>query len=121
MRSVILAVSGLVLIHDHVEHPVQSVLDAPMAAHDGIEALGREGVAEQIAARLDRRFAVDFAASGDLADRLKAGPVVALLQPGDVGTQRSRAGLDAAVAFVGVGRARERGLRIVEEAAHIVV
>jgi hypothetical protein len=25
------------------------------------------------------------------------------------------------VAFVGVGRARERGLRIVEEAAHIVV
>ena len=43
------------------------------------------------------------------------------LQPGDVGCQCSRAGLDAAVAFVGVGCAHERGLGIIEKAPHIIV
>ena len=82
---------------------------------------GRDGAAEQIAARFDRGFAVDLAAGGDLADGLEAWPAVALLQPGDISRQRSRAGLDAAVALVGVGCARERRRRIVEEAAHVIV
>ena len=75
MGAVALAVSGLILVHDDVEHPVQGVLDAPVATHDGIEALWREGLAEQVAACLDRRLAVDFAAGGDLADGRKARPV----------------------------------------------
>src|SRR5665811_757284 len=57
----ILAVSGLIFVHDHVEHPMELVLDAPMAAHDGIEAFRREGLAEEIAAGLDRRSTIDLA------------------------------------------------------------
>jgi hypothetical protein len=34
VRPVIEAVSGLILVHDHIEHPLQSVLDAPMRADD---------------------------------------------------------------------------------------
>ena len=43
MRTVILAVSGLTLVHDDVEHPMELVLDAPMALHDGIDPLRRDG------------------------------------------------------------------------------
>src|ERR1035437_2182509 len=69
-RPVVLTISRLILVHDHVEHPVELVLDAPMAADDGVETFRREGLAEQIAAGLDRRSAVDLAGSGELSDRL---------------------------------------------------
>jgi len=34
LRSMIQAISGLVLIHGDVEDPMQSILDAPMSTHD---------------------------------------------------------------------------------------
>jgi hypothetical protein len=45
---VVLTISGLILLHDHIEHPMQAVFDAPMAADDGIETFRREGAAEQM-------------------------------------------------------------------------
>lgn len=40
LRPMVLAIAGLILIHDDVEYPVQPILDAPMAAHDSVEAFG---------------------------------------------------------------------------------
>jgi hypothetical protein len=68
LGTVVFAISGLILIHDHVEHPVKLVFDAPMAAYDGVEAFRRAGLTEQITAGLGRRLSVDLAGRGDLAD-----------------------------------------------------
>src|SRR5450756_872894 len=106
----ILAVSGLIFVHDHVEHPMELVLDAPMAAHDGIEAFRREGLAEEIAAGLDRRSTIDLAGSSDLSDCLQARPVMALLEPFNVGAEACRAGLDAAVPLVRLAGAGEQDI-----------
>ena len=57
---------------------MKAILDAPVAAHGGIEAFRREGAAEKIASRLDRGASVDLAGGGDLADRLEARPIMAL-------------------------------------------
>ena len=46
MRPVVHAVSSGVFVHGHVEAPVQTVLDAPMAAHDFAAAFGRDRRAE---------------------------------------------------------------------------
>ena len=46
LRSMIQAISGLVLIHGDVEDPMQSILDAPMSTHDLAEAVGGERCAE---------------------------------------------------------------------------
>src|ERR1019366_1754819 len=111
----VLTISRLILVHDHVEHPVELVLDAPMAADDGVETFRREGLAEQIAAGLDRRSAVDLAGSGDLSDRLQARPIVALVQPCDIGRERCRTGFDAAVPLVRLAGGGKRGLGIIEK------
>src|SRR5215217_3201213 len=42
LRSVILAVSGVVFVHGHVEDPMQAVLHPPMGAGRPAEALGAE-------------------------------------------------------------------------------
>jgi hypothetical protein len=34
LRAVVLSAAVLILVHRHVQHPVQAVLDAPMATHD---------------------------------------------------------------------------------------
>ena len=68
--------AGQVLLELDVEHPVELVFDAPVAAHDGVEALGREGLAEQIVAGLGAGAAADLAAGDDLADGLESGPFV---------------------------------------------
>ena len=42
LRSVILASSGLVLVHGHIENPMQAVLNPPMGTGHPAEALGAE-------------------------------------------------------------------------------
>jgi len=42
VRSVIGTVSGLVLVHHHVEPPVQAALDVPVRADHRVEPLGRQ-------------------------------------------------------------------------------
>src|SRR5665811_1403655 len=81
LGTMILAVSGLIFVHDHVEHPMELVLDAPMAAHDVIEAFRREGLAEEIAAGLDRRSTIDLAGSSDLSDCLQALSLIHISEP----------------------------------------
>jgi hypothetical protein len=46
LRPVILTVSGLVLVHGHVEDPMQAVLDPPMRTGHLTKALGAERGAE---------------------------------------------------------------------------
>src|SRR5262249_9425017 len=41
--SVVEAISGLILIHNDVEAPMESIFDAPMGTHDIGEALGGQG------------------------------------------------------------------------------
>src|SRR5262245_19406006 len=43
-RSVVFAIARAILVEDDIEDPVQLVLDAPMAAGDGENASGREGL-----------------------------------------------------------------------------
>ena len=35
--AVVFSVAGVVLVHDHIEHPVEAILDAPMGAGDVAE------------------------------------------------------------------------------------
>ncbi len=58
------------LVHHHIQHPVQAVLDAPMLAHDAVEAFGRERGAEQVVSALTGCLAIGLAAGGDGIVRL---------------------------------------------------
>jgi len=100
---------------------MELVLDAPVAADGGVEALGRERRAEQVIAGVRAGSAIDLAARGDLADGREARPVVILLEPGDVGRQAGGSDLDPAMALVGLRGAGQRGLGIVEKAPHVIV
>src|SRR5271166_1102343 len=86
-----------ILVHDDVQTPVQLVLHTPMRAHDLVEAFRRECRAEQVIGRLGGGLVGGLANADDLADGREAGPFMMLLQPADVGADRRRAGLDAAV------------------------
>ena len=46
LRSIVLASSVSVFVHLDIEAPVQPVFHAPMSPGDGIEAVGRERLAE---------------------------------------------------------------------------
>src|ERR1039457_4122339 len=87
-------------------------------------ALIRSGAtdpAEQVISGLLRRLAGDLMDRGDFSGRLEARPCMAVLQPFDIGAQACRSGLDATMPLVGIAGAFERGLGIIEEAAHVVV
>ena len=63
----VLAVAGLVLVHGHVEHPVEAVLDPPMCADDLTEPSRRQWRAEQIVGGFLTGQAIDLTASRDFA------------------------------------------------------
>src|SRR5215210_7288112 len=104
----VLPVAGLVLVHHHVQHPVQPVLDVPVAPHDLAEALRAENRAQQIVAGLDRRLAPDLATGSDLADRLEPRPGMALLQPSNVAGEAGSTLLEAAMPGIGLVAGGER-------------
>src|SRR5438552_7122821 len=48
IRAVAHTASNLILVHNNIEDPVESVLDAPMRANRPAETLGRQTRAEQV-------------------------------------------------------------------------
>jgi len=77
LRSMVLAVAREVLVEEDVEHPVQLVLDTPVAAHNGQQAGRRDQLGEQEISH-DRLLgaAVDAALQTDARHRRDAGEVV---------------------------------------------
>ena len=118
----VLARPGEVLVQDHVEHPVQAVLDLPVRAHDRKEPGGGERPREQVVAGRGGRLVALLARGGDLADRGEAREGVGFGEPGDVVEERATAGLDPAVVAVGGdGAVVRRRLGVVEQQADVVV
>ncbi len=122
VRAVIHTGSVLVLVHDDVEAPLQSVLDAPIGAYDVVEAFPGQRRALEIIGHFGGGLAGGFSGSDHFVDRREAGPVMVLLQPVDLGCHRGRAGLDAAMIAVhrgvdGVDLARW----VVEKPDYVVV
>src|SRR4051812_9423537 len=76
---------------------MQAVLDGPMASHDPGQAFGWQAQRRDEEPRLPFDCAADLADAVDDDDAVQAGPVVALLQPGDIVQDGGIAGLDAAV------------------------
>src|SRR4051812_44101959 len=70
LRPVVLAVAEPVLIHRHIQNPVQPVLNAPMRPHDRKKALRRERLAQQKIACLLACPGLGLARGRDLADGL---------------------------------------------------
>ena len=52
LRSVAKPGPVLIFVHNDIEPPVQTVLDLPVRADDGVQALRRDGLAEQVEGRL---------------------------------------------------------------------
>ncbi len=76
LGSVVLSVSLSVLVHGHVEDPVEAVFDGPMGAHDMLEAVGRERGAHDAVAGFGFGLPWGFARCLDLAEGGQAGPAM---------------------------------------------
>ena len=122
VRPIVLAGSVSVFVHLDIEAPVQPVFDAPMSPGDGIEALGRERLAEQVVGGFARGLLGALAGPGNFGVRLQPRPLMLLLQPLDVAGDKSGAGLDPAMIAIDRGVGGDRfGFRIVEEGSDVVV
>src|SRR3954454_4977904 len=79
---------------------LRRTLDGPMASHDHGQAFGRQAQRSDEEPRLPFDSAADLADAVDDDDAVQAGPVVALLQPGDIVPDGDRPRLYAAVIAV---------------------
>lgn len=102
LRPVTLADAGLVLIHDHVEGPMETILDAPVGWDDAGGFGGWERLAEQIVAILFGSLTVDLADRRDLGEGGQPRPVMGFLEPCDVAADPGLAHFDPPVAAVNV-------------------
>ena len=94
---VLFAVSLPVLVHGHMEHPVQAVFDDPMDAHGVLEVLGRKRrVCDVVVVGFGFRAFSGYAFRLDLADRGQSWRA----QPCNLVADRGAAGLDAPVIAV---------------------
>ena len=89
--AIIHSVADVNLVHYHVEHPTQAVLDTSVSADDAVEALGRKRCAENVVRALEAGPSRDLAGRGDLADSGKVRPVAVSLQSVDFGADGRRA------------------------------
>ena len=92
--------AAFVIAEDHVHDPVETVFHRPMAAHDGSERIGEQhqGCDVEPGFALDLASCLAFAFDHD--DGFEAGPVMALLEPGDIMDDGGLAGFDAAMIAV---------------------
>ncbi len=63
---------------------MEPVFDVPVGADDLEEAIGRQGLGQDVAAAGSGRLAIDLAHAVDLADRPEAREAVLLGEPGHV-------------------------------------
>src|SRR5215471_12457820 len=83
--SIVEAISGLILVHNDVEAPMEPIFDAPMGTHYIREALGGQGCAEKVIGCLSRGLGGEFTDADDFADGRQSGPLMPLLEPSDIG------------------------------------
>src|SRR5271165_6195715 len=91
---------ALVVTEDHVHDPMKAVLNCPVAAHDWPEESRHHDHRGDIKPCLLLGFSADLAAAFDHHDSVQTRPVVALLQPFDVGDDGGGSGLDAAMVAI---------------------
>ena len=75
----------LILVHDHIQPPVQAVFDAPVLSNHMVEPLRRQDSTEQVVGSFGRGFVRRLAYTNHFADSLQARPLVLFLQPVDLG------------------------------------
>jgi hypothetical protein len=115
-----------VLAEGDVEHPVQAVLDGPMAAHGLGEFARRHWSRRDVVAHRTDLLAL-FPCSrlydgGKGGEAVLAGKAPLAVEPVDAGGDAGGAFLDAAMALVRFGRGDEGGLAgIVEEALDLAI
>lgn len=116
-----------IVVRDHVEHPVEAVLDAPMGANGGGEGYGVEPRRRETIPSFPRDRAVSLDAALDHADHGEAGKArfagkaAVGDEPCDVGGDAVSPDLDATVIAVGGLVGVEGGVRLaVEEEVNLV-
>ena len=114
-------VSRLVFVAGYVQHPMQSVFNAPMSPHDVVASLRRPGLAQQVVTGFRAGLAVLLTGSRYLANSLQTRPDMLLLQPVNVGADAGDPGFDAPVSFANLGGLRHRRVRVVQEQFHVIV
>jgi hypothetical protein len=77
--------AAFVIAKSHVHHPVQAVFNGPLVADHGSQLVRWQGRGRYIEARLPFEFVANFALALDYENAVQARPVVALLQPADIG------------------------------------
>src|SRR5882724_5613889 len=120
--SVVASVSGLILVEDDIERPMEVVLDGPMLSGDLPEACRGHWRAQEIIGCFHGRFSGGFAGPDDFADGLEPGPLMIFLEPVDRRGDCRHAGFDAPVIALDSGFGRDL-LRsgIIEKSAHVVM
>ena len=112
--GVVLADARLVLVHRHIQHPMQAVLNGPVTTHDMREVAGVGGQAGDEETGLAGGVRAEGALGFDQDGRAQARPAVAVRQPGDVLRGPGASHLDATVVAVhGLGE----GVREIAERA----
>ena len=92
--------AAFIVAEDHIHHPMQAVLDRPVAADDGAELAGEPGERGDEEAGLALDPAFDFARALDHDDALQPRPVVALFEPIHIVDRGVGPRFDAAVVAV---------------------
>src|SRR4051812_14086558 len=81
LRPVIIAGSGLVFVHGHIENPMQAVLHPPMGAGHSAEVLGAERGTQQVVGGFSTDLGAHLAGAAHAANGRQPRPGMALLQP----------------------------------------
>lgn len=89
--------TAFVVAKDHVHHPMQAVLDGPVAANDWPNLLGRMRQGGDVEPCLPLGFVSGFARGFDHDDAFQPWPAVAFPQPANLMQDRIVSRFDAAV------------------------
>ena len=109
-RGVLGTNAALVIVEDHVQNPMQAVLNGPVTAHDRPEEVRRHHRRGDIKPRLRLGFSADLMAAFDHDDGFRVRPCVALLEPADIMYDGGGSGFDAAVIGIDGGVLTDRGV-----------
>ena len=94
---------AFVVAEDHVHHPMQAVLNRPVASYDWPDDGGQHSERGEVEPCFLLDFPLNFAASFHHDDSIQARPVMVFLQPFDIVDNGGCAGLDPAVVTINGG------------------